>query len=434
MTGRAPSILFVHDQHPGQFGALARYLAEQGWAVQFATHQQARPSDAPYPTLGYAPHRAPAPQTHPYAQAYDRAALLGQACARACLKAQKAGRLAPDIVVSHAGPGAGLFLRDVFPGAHIVAYCEWWHAAPGVDTAYLAALQGRVPDRSAEARILARSRNVAIAGELLSADRGWSPTQFQADQFPPDLRRKITVRHDGVDAGFHTPLPVGAELAPPEDPALATLPTDARVITYATRGMERHRGFPQVCQAFAQVAAAHPDARFVIAGENRVFYGADGDREIDWLARMRAMYPAMAERLICPGTLGRSDYLWLLRRSAAHVYCTVPFVLSWSLLEAMAAGAPLVVSDVAPVREVVRPDCALFADLGQTGALAAAIRAVLNDPQAAARRAAMARKSVKRCYDSARLLPAHAAWLRAGRQAKTGARQPVPFEQIPAAI
>lgn len=424
MSAALPSILFVHDQYPGQFGPLAQHLHDAGWTVSFATLHANLPRRAPYRLLGYAPHRAPSAQTHPYAQSYDRAVLTGQACARACATAADDGELVADIVVSHTGPGAGLFLRDVFPEALIVAYCEWWYRAPGIDTGYLAVLEGRTEAPSLDDLILARSRNASIGVELLSADRGLCPTQFQADQFPPALRGKLTVSHDGVDSEYYRPLVTGEVPAIPDHAKLAQIPPDAPVITYATRGMEPHRGFPQVFRAFAEFAAERDDAYFVMAGENKVFYGSDADRRIDWLARLKAQYPMSADRLICPGMLSKSDYRWLLRRSSAHLYCTVPFVLSWSLLQAMSAGVPLIVSDVEPVREVMPGTGAFFADMASEHGLTEALRAAISDTENSAHKALITRSRILRDYDLKDMLSQRRRWLLEGLRNKRDTLRP----------
>ncbi len=230
---RRPAILFVHDDHPGQFGALARHLQGQGWAVAFATAAEgpgSRPYRAPWPVIGYRPHRAPAAATHPYVQGCERAALQGQACLRALLAASLP---APDIVVSHAGPGAGLYLRDLYPDSHIIAYCEWWYGAPGPDLAFLSELEGRTSCDTIEARVLARARNLPVSAELLAADRGLCPTRFQAEQFPDVLRTRLCVRHDGIDTDFFAPLDV-----PGRRHGFGTIPEGVPLVTYATRGME----------------------------------------------------------------------------------------------------------------------------------------------------------------------------------------------------
>ncbi|WP_316247391.1 glycosyltransferase [Roseobacter fucihabitans] len=401
----------MHDSYPGQFGALAQYLHDQGWRVAFATLDDNLPKNAPYQMFGYTPHRAPSAQTHPYAQSYDRAVLQGQACARRCAEARNAGDLSADIIISHVGPGAGLFLREVFPTALIVAYCEWWYQSPGIDTLYLMALDGHTANVSLDDLILARSRNASISAELLSADLGLCPTHFQADQFPIELRQKISVLHDGVDTDYYAPLAQKDRLGQAEHPALAQIPKNAQLVTYATRGMEPHRGFPQVFKAFWEISKEWDNVYFVLAGENTVFYGSDQDRRVDWLERCKAAYPIAPDRLIFTGTLNKYDYRWLLRRSCVHVYCTVPFVLSWSLLEAMSVGTRLVVSDVEPIREVMPDDGAIFADLLIKDGLKNALSLALSDQEATTQAAKATRARVATHYRLADFLDKRRCWL-----------------------
>ena len=88
--------------------------------VAFATADAPAAAPPGIRLLRYARHRAPSPATHPYAQPMDRAALAAQAFARVALAARDAG-LAPDAIVSHAGPGTGMFARELFPRARLVA-------------------------------------------------------------------------------------------------------------------------------------------------------------------------------------------------------------------------------------------------------------------------------------------------------------------------
>lgn len=398
-----PSVLFIHDDFPAQFGALGAWLAAGGWPVAFAT--AAAEAAAPgIRVLPYAPHRAPSASTHPYAQPMDRAALRAQGFARAALAARAEG-YRPDVVVSHTGPGAGMFARDVFPRAACVAYCEWWYRFPGADLAFLAPIEPAAAPKGPEAAIHERARNAPIAVELAAADAALCPTAFQAAQFPDTFRRRLTVHHDGVDTAAFRPDPaartatLGGLVAP-----------DARVVTYATRGMEPHRGFPQFMAALAPVLAADPRAVAVIAGANRVAYGGDALRRIDWKARALADPALDSGRVHFTGPLPPADYLRLLQRSDAHIYLTVPFVLSWSMLEAMSAGCALVLSDTAPVREFADETCARLVDFRDPGALAEAILATLAGGPAVERRRATARARVCR-LDRKRLFAEKAAFL-----------------------
>lgn len=383
----APSILFIHNSFPAQFGALGGALAERGWRVTFATAAPNAAADG-LAILPYAAHRAPNPGTHPYAQPMERAALFAQGFVRAALAARRRG-LAPDVIVAHSGWGAGMCARDVFPDAAFVAYCEWWYRHPGPDTAFLAAA-GLPPEaRRLDAPMFERMRNAPIAMDIASADVTLCPTRFQAAQFPASLAAAIRVEHDGVDTDFFAPDPaerrstLGGLVAP-----------DARVVTYATRGMEPHRGFPQFMAALPRILAADPAAVAVIAGENRVAYGGDALRRTDWKAEALAGHAIDPARVHFVGRLARPEFRRLLRRSDAHVYLTVPFVLSWSMLEAMSAGCALVLSDTAPVREFAGPGCARLADLRAPDTIAAAVIATLADPSGNRARRARARAAI----------------------------------------
>ena len=403
-----PHVLFVHDRGPGQFGALGRYLARQGWPVTFAA---SRIVDVPgAASFVYGPHRGPSERTHPYAQPFDRAALRAKGFARAALAAARAG-LAPDIVVSHAGPGAGLLAREVFPGARTVAYAEWWYNHPTPDLAWLGESARHGGLAESEQAMVERTRNAAMALEIASADATICPTAFQAAQFPRALQPAITIHHDGIDTDLFAPA-----RARGDDPAcpapLRALPAETPLVTYATRGMEPHRGFPQFMAALPAIQAAHPDALVAIAGENRVAYGTDAMRRTNWLEEGLATPGLDRRRVVLLGSLPGASYRWLLRRSDAHVYLTVPFVLSWSMLEAMSVACPLVLSDTEPVREFAGDEHAILADMRDPASLAEAVALTLSDPVAASCRGEAARRAVRRRLSATQAHAAKAELLR----------------------
>lgn len=404
-------ILFIHDNFPAQFGAIGLWLRRNGWHVTFATAaKHARPDDPDM--LRYAPHRAPSGKTHPYAQSMDRAAINGQAFVRAALAARAAG-YAPDIIVAHSGWGAGMFARDVFPRAAYVAYCEWWYAYPGADVTYLAMLDGKPFTGSVEGPMHERARNAPIAMDISAADAVLCPSRFQAAQFPALLRPALTVQHDGVDTDFYAPDPAARRST-----LGGLVAEEAHVVTYATRGMEPHRGFPQFIAALPAILRADPRAVAVIAGENRVAYGGQSLRGTDWKAKALAENDIDPARVHFTGRLDRADYLALLRRSDAHVYLTVPFVLSWSMLEAMSVGCALVLSDTAPVHEFADAHCANLVDLRDPATIATAVLATLADPAAAEAKRANARRIIEDGLSIRRIYPAKADLFRdlAGRR------------------
>jgi glycosyltransferase involved in cell wall biosynthesis len=399
-------ILFVHDNFPAQFGVVGAWLARRGWEVTFAT---AREDAEPPPRtrlFRYKAHREPTRETHPYAQALDKAAITAQAFARGAFPLRRQG-YRPDVVMAHSGWGAGMFAKDIFPEAACVPYFEWWYNHPAPDAAFLARGDDR-PEDTIETPLLQRSRNAPILMDLSGADAALCPTRFQAAQFPDWLGARLTVMHDGVDTALH---------APRADARADTLdglvPEGAEVVTYATRGMEPQRGFPQFVRALPRIFAARPNAHVVIAGENRVAYGGARDRAVDWKAKLLAEVAPDPSRVHFVGRLSRSAYVRVLRRSDAHVYLTAPFVLSWSMMEAMAIGCLLVASDTEPVREMAtHGETAILTDFFDETALAERIVEALAEPGRFAPMRAAARAFIVDGFDAETVYARKADWLR----------------------
>ena len=90
----------------------------------------------------------------------------------------------------------------------------------------------------------------------------------------------------------------------------------------------------------------------------------------------------------------------LLQVSSAHVYLTYPFVLSWSLLDAMATECEIVASDTAPVREVIEDRRnGVLVPFHDRSALSQAVVDALANRGHASKRGAAARKTVAERFD-----------------------------------
>ena len=390
--------MFLHNNFPAQFGALAHHMARQGHDVTFGTGWQGTPPDW-LRMVRYKPHRTVRKQQHPYLAFVESAVLNGQAMARVGWKLKEKG-FTPDLIVAHSGWGPGLYVRDIWPDATYVGYFEWYYRSTGADFGFLDAV---TPDD--EHRI--RTRNAAILLDLAACHRGIVPTTFQASQFPEFLRTRLTVQHDGVDTDYFAPRP-GTRLKLPE----LDLSHVEELITYVARGMEPYRGFPQAMAAFAELQKRRPRAHVVVVGEDRVAYGRrlpDGDTYRKKALRELDVDP---DRLHFTGRPSRALYREVLLASSVHVYLTVPFVLSWSMIEAMSAGCLLVASDTDPVREVVRDgESGVLVDFFDTDALVERICEVLDRPEAFAHLRDGARRTAVERYPAARLVPQRARLL-----------------------
>jgi glycosyltransferase involved in cell wall biosynthesis len=336
-------ILFVHQNAPGQFRHLAPHLAADPANQVVVLGERLNRVPGPIRWVRYkTPQRASA-GTHHYLHRIEASVRRGQVTARACLALQDDG-FTPDLVIAHAGWGETLFLRDALPRARQLIYCEMFYRSEGQDLGYIPELPIDL-----DARCRLRAWNADLLASLEAMDHGIAPTAWQREQHPAVFHPRISVAHEGVDTDELAPDPA-ARFTLPDGRVLG--PSD-EVVTYVARNLEPVRGFPAFMRALPDLLRRRPAATVVICGEDGVSYGRKPPGHADWRRAMLAEAPIDPARVHFVGRLARPDYLRLLHVSSLHIYLTVPFVLSWSCIEALAAGRLVLASDVAPVREVI---------------------------------------------------------------------------------
>jgi glycosyltransferase involved in cell wall biosynthesis len=217
------------------------------------------------------------------------------------------------------------------------------------------------------------------------------------------------VRHDGVDTSFFQPKSGAKLILPAIDLDLSAVD---EVVTYATRGMEPYRGFPQFMEAVALIQARRPNCHVVVVGEDRVAYGKQLPEGKTYKQLMLDRLSLDPDRLHFTGSLPYHQYLQVLQASSAHIYLTRPFVLSWSMLEAMATGCLVIGSNTEPVREVIADGKnGLLVDFFSPTEIADSVDEVLDHPDQFTYLREQARQTILQQYDLAQLLPQHLQWL-----------------------
>jgi glycosyltransferase involved in cell wall biosynthesis len=396
-------ILFLHPNFPAQFRHLAVTLAQDKQnQVVFGTTRKEGQLAGVYKAV-YSPSREVRPETHHYVRTLESAVLQGQAVYRMA-EQLKAQGFVPDVVYGHSGWGSTLFIKDAFPESQLLCYFEWFYHARGSDADFDPS-EPLTPDDVARIRI----KNSPILVDLYSCDLGLSPTNWQRLQFPPEYHSKITVLHDGIDTAFFQPKP-GAKLVLPA--VNLDLSHAEEIITYVARGMEPYRGFPQFMEAIALLQQRRPHCHVVVVGEDRVAYGRSLPDAKTYKQLLLEKLPLDLSRLHFTGLLPYGQYLQVLQASSVHIYLTRPFVLSWSMLEAMATGCLLVASDTPPVTEVVRDGVnGLLVNFFSPQEICDRVEEALDNPEKMALIRTKARETILENYDLSKLLTKHLQWI-----------------------
>jgi glycosyltransferase involved in cell wall biosynthesis len=407
----AVNILFVHQNFPAQFRWLAPELARRGHRVRATTPQQ--PEAAAWEGVQLVPYTLPrssTPGVHPWLQSLESKAIRGEACFHAANRLRAEG-FTPDVIVAHPGWGESLFLKDVWPRARLGIYCEYYYRAEGADVGF----DPEFPAAETEPCRL-RLTNANLLMHFDVADAGIAPTRWQASTFPEPFRSRISVVHDGIDTATVAPAPQ-AQLALSR---AGTLRRGDEVVTFVARTLEPYRGFHVFMRALREILRRRPRARVLIVGGSDEGYGKPPADGTSWRQRLvREVRPSIPDadwqRVHFLGSLPYAQYLAVLQLSAVHVYLSYPFVLSWSLLEAMSAGCAVVASDTAPLHEMVRHgETGRLVGFFDTAGLADEVSGLLDDTALRQRLGDAARRFVRANHDRQTVcLPAQLAWVEA---------------------
>jgi glycosyltransferase involved in cell wall biosynthesis len=336
-------ILFLHNNFPGQYARIVKYLEGKPGIEMVAGSLASNQQTSSIRQIGYKPHRAARDETHFALRFTEKAVIQGQSVYQAFMTARKRG-WAPDIILAHSGYGDSLFLKDLWPDAKVLSYLEWYYNFRESEAVFLKPESIDDP----YLQLAVRMKNTVFLHDLAAMDWGQCPTPYQKSQIPEAFQDRISLLHDGIDTEFFSPAPsatvsIGDKTFRRGDP----------VISYVSRGMEPMRGFPQFMEAASILLKERPDAHVVVIGEDKIAYSTartDGRTYLEWALEA---FPVDRERFHFLGKQPLAVLRDIFRVSAAHVYLTVPFVLSWSMMEAMSTGALVIGSDTAPVRDIV---------------------------------------------------------------------------------
>ena len=404
--------LFVHQNFPGQFKFLAPALAADSRNRVIALTMKKVQVTEWYgiKLCSYAANRGTTKGIHPWASDFETKIIRGEACFRAAMRLKAEG-FTPDVIIAHPGWGESLFLKDVWPQTKLGIYCEFYYHQEGADVGF----DQEFPARDDADACRLRLKNINNLLHFQIADAGISPTEWQASTFPEPFRSRITVAHDGLDTVAVAPHPAVTFALQGN----LTLSKQDEVITFVNRNLEPYRGYHIFMRALPELLRRRPRARVLIVGGNNVSYGARPEEGKTWkeifIAEVRQQIgDADWARVHFLGTIPYWQFLQLLQLSTVHVYLTYPFVLSWSLLEAMSVGCAIVASNTNPLHEAIRHnDTGRLIPFFDVTRLTNEICVLLDEPVERARLGVNARAFAQTHYDLKTVcLPRQLEWVK----------------------
>ena len=401
--------LFIHQNFPAQFKNMAPQLARLGHEVIALTPRNLGTENwGGVRIVNYDIQQASGTNLHLWLTDLETKTIRGEACFHAAMKLKREG-FSPDRIIAHPGWGESLFLKEVWPQARLGIYCEFYYNVNGFDVGFDPEHSNVRDDEGARLRM--RNANNLMHFDI--ADAGLSPTSWQKSTFPASFKDKISVIHEGIDT----------EVLRPNDQVRLRIGEKVEVrkgdpiITFVNRNLEPYRGYHVFMRALPTLLKAHPTARVLIVGGDEVSYGSAPPAGRTWkdiyLDEVRtSLSLEELSRIHFLGKISYEQFMSVMQISMVHVYLTYPFVLSWSLLEAMSVGCSIVASNTAPVAEVIKNQThGALVDFFDSNGLSNEVLRLLEDPHKRDKLARNARKKILEAYDLQKIcLPNTIEW------------------------
>ena len=419
-------ILFIHQNFPAQFKFLAPALVNKGYQISCFTLNktiQNKIEGVNY-FLGEI-NRSSSPTIHPWLADLETKTIRGDAYLRLAYQLFKQG-YCPDLIVAHPGWGESLFLKEVWPSSKLAIYCEFFYNCKGYDVGFDPEFRNRIvgaiPSEMESLEFFSdvidscrlQFKNVNNNLHMSKADFALSPTKWQASSFPKDFQKKITIIHDGIDTQTLIPNP-SVELIVNSS---LKLTKNNEVVTFVNRDLEPYRGYHSFMRSLPKLLKKRPNLIVLIVGGNSTSYGSKPPKGKTWKDIFANEIKSKLDkedldRILFLGTIPYNKYISILQLSSVHVYLTYPFILSWSLIEAMSIGCSIVASDTKPVSEVIINNRnGILVDFFDYDQIALEISDLLDNKNKRDRLSTSARESAIKNYDLKTIsLPRQIDWV-----------------------
>ena len=396
-------ILFIHQNFPGQYHHIVKILAKakNSRLTSLSIEDPLNKVPDNINCFRYGIQRGNAETVHPWALDTETKMIRGEACARAAHQLQQQG-YQPDLICAHPGWGESLFLKQIWPNAPILHYQEFFYNTYKSDLDFDPEFQSQ---QEWEIKAKTHSKNASLLLSLEASSWNVCPTHFQKSSFPQHWQQSISVIHDGIDTQLAKPKTIKSEIKISDK---LIIKQGEPIITFVNRTLEPYRGCHSFIRSIPELQRLCPQGKIVIVGGTKgVSYGQacpNGEWKNQFLKDIEGQYDP--SRVHFTGKIAYQQYLQLLQASQAHVYLTYPFVLSWSLLEAMSIGCAVIGSNTAPVRELIKDGHnGLLVDFFDYENIAETVAKVLHDRELAETLGKNARTSILKNYSLEQCVP-----------------------------
>ncbi len=388
-------VLFVHKNFPAQFGHIASYLIrDHGFRCSFVCELPPGNFEGidriQYKTKGGATR-----STHYCSRTFENCTWHSHAVYEAM---QARPDVKPDLIVGHSGFGSTLWLADLYPDTPIINYFEYYYRSKGSDLDFRPDFPVKPLDI-----LRSRTRNAMILLDLQTCSQAYAPTQYQKSLFPDEYQPKIEPIFDGVDTNIWTRRENVARTI-----SGLEIPPGKKIVTYVSRGFESMRGFDVFMKVSKKICDARDDVVFLCVGSDRVCYGGDLNRIDDDSYRSHVLKQDNydLDRFLFTGRVEPNELVNVFSLSDLHIYLTVPFVLSWSMMNALSCGCTVLGSATAPVREMIQHgENGLMADFFDIDGLSELALKVLDDPEGHRYMGEAGAKMIRESYSLEKNLP-----------------------------